>query len=109
MSFRFLAELGELYPNEYIDVRVRVTNEVESAERWAEERLSEGEQMFGLETKWWTWGQKGIYFSDSRPNPWADLALLQLATGNDILLLHPLDMPVEGIGPGLRRLLKFKF
>ena len=40
---------------------------------------------------------------------WSDLALLQLATEHDVLLLQPLDLPVEKIGPRLRQLLKYKF
>lgn len=69
--------------------------------------------------------RSGLFTSSSTPNQWADLALLQLSTETEVLLLQvssfqdpiqrlreslkPLDMPIESLDRGIRQILKYKY
>lgn len=58
------------------------------ADEWALARKTEGVSIYGFDTKFWTYNEKGIYYSDSHPEEWSDLALLQVATQREILLVQ---------------------
>ncbi|CAD7704844.1 unnamed protein product, partial [Ostreobium quekettii] len=97
-----------LYPSKSVTIDVMVTNNTDMCEAWAEEQLRKGTTLYGFETKWWTYLERGAYYSDSYPEQWAELALFQLAAGSKVLLVQPLDMPVEKLGPRFRQILKHK-
>eukprot|EP00210_Caulerpa_lentillifera_P004955 g4729.t1 len=111
----WVPEVGDIYPEREVQVEVTLTNDASVAEQWAQDRLTERLGIYGLETKWWMQEHFGLYISASIPKQWADLALLQLATENDILLLQlssilkPLDMPIERLDRGIRQILKYKY
>lgn len=85
---KFVPAIGSLYPSKSVTIDVMVTNNTDMCEAWAEEQLRKGTTLYGFETKWWTYLERGAYYSDSYPEQWAELALFQLAAGNKVLLVQ---------------------
>lgn len=67
-----------------------MTNDPIVVDEWAAARKSEGTTLYGFDTKFWTFDEKGTYFSDTYPRQWSDLALLQIADQKHVLLIQVL-------------------
>ncbi|GMH44043.1 hypothetical protein BSKO_11977 [Bryopsis sp. KO-2023] len=104
----YISFFEKLYPEPVVDVQVTLTNDPEAVDEWAAARKREGISLYGFETKFWTFEDKGTFYSDTYPGRWSDLALLQIATEKKILLIQTLDMPVEKLGSEVRSILSLK-